>query len=330
MNIENLIRDNIKAMKPYSSARHDFNGKGSVYLDANENPFGVFNRYPDPLQIKLKQRISELRLVPVGNIFIGNGSDEAIDLLFRIFCRPGNDTVLIFPPTYGMYEVCANINEIKVKKIPLLSDYQLDLGELKKEIGEAAKLLFLCSPNNPTGNSINQNDIEWILNTFGGIVVIDEAYVDFATQKSLLSQLSRYPNLVILQTLSKAYGLAGLRLGLAFGSKTIINYMNKIKYPYNINSASQQLALDALENNYMHLIIEQREWLKNELSKFSFIETIYPSDANFLFIKVQDPAAIYDYLRSKGIIVRYKEGIRITVGTPEENKILIKTLKTYE
>lgn len=345
-NLDNLVRENIKKMTAYSSARHEFTGIANIFLDANENSFGSplpenYNRYPDPLQLKLKEKISSIKGVPVHNIFLGNGSDEAIDLLFRIFCVPGKDNVIIFPPTYGMYEVCAEMNDVKVKKVPLLENFQLDLEKIEENIDSNTKLLFVCSPNNPTGNSINRNDIEVLLNNFDGLAVIDEAYINYAKQKTFITELTEYPNLIILQTLSKAWGLAGLRLGMAFGGEPIINYFNKVKYPYNINTATQQLAIEALGNissvnNWTKTTIEQKEWLKDELRKFPFTQTVYPSDANFILVKMSDARKIYQYLSHKGIIIRDRSKIilcddclRITIGIPDENKQLIEALKAY-
>jgi histidinol-phosphate aminotransferase len=345
-NVEQLVRENIKKMKPYSSARHEFSGAASVFLDANENAFGSplpesFNRYPDPLQLQLKEKLSHIKGVPPQNIFLGNGSDEAIDLLFRIFCEPGRDNVLLFPPTYGMYEVCADMNNVKTKKISLTKDFQLDLDAIEQAIDPFTKLIFICSPNNPTGNSINRNDIEIILNNFTGIVVIDEAYINYSRQRSFIPELTEYPNLVVLQTLSKAWGLAGLRLGMAFASQVIIDLMNKVKYPYNINAATQQLALDALNemdwvNEHIRLTAKEKEKLSNNLSALSFTEIIYPSDANFLLVKMNKARSIYEFLSSRGIIVRDRSNVilcddclRITVGTPEENQQLIETLKIF-
>jgi histidinol-phosphate aminotransferase len=345
-NVEQLVRENIKKMKPYSSARHEFSGAASVFLDANENAFGSplpesFNRYPDPLQLQLKEKLSHIKGVPPQNIFLGNGSDEAIDLLFRIFCEPGRDNVLLFPPTYGMYEVCADMNNVKTKKISLTKDFQLDLDAIEQAIDPFTKLIFICSPNNPTGNSINRNDIEIILNNFTGIVVIDEAYINYSRQRSFIPELTEYPNLVVLQTLSKAWGLAGLRLGMAFASQAIIDLMNRVKYPYNINAATQQLALDALNemdwvNEHIRLTAKEKEKLSNNLSALSFTEIIYPSDANFLLVKMNKARSIYEFLSSRGIIVRDRSNVilcddclRITVGTPEENQQLIETLKIF-
>jgi len=345
-NLENLVRDNIKKMKAYSSARHEFKGEASIFLDANENSFGSplqenYNRYPDPLQLKLKEKISSIKGVPSQNIFLGNGSDEAIDLLFRIFCTPDKDNVLIFPPTYGMYEVCAAMNDVIVKQVPLLQNFQLDLEAIEQAIDINTKLIFICSPNNPTGNSLNRNDIEVILNNFDGLVVIDEAYINYARQKSFISGLTEYPNLVILQTLSKAWGLAGLRLGMAFAGEPVINYFNKIKYPYNINTSTQELAIEALGNissinNWTKTIVEQKEWLKNELLELPGTQFVYPSDANFILVKMKKAKNVYDYLCGKGIVVRDRtttmlcdDCLRITIGTPEENKQLINVLKEY-
>jgi histidinol-phosphate aminotransferase len=345
-NLESLVRENIKQMTAYSSARHEFSGMAAVFLDANENSFGSpltknYNRYPDPLQFTVKEKISEIKGVPVKNIFLGNGSDEAIDLLFRIFCEPGRGNAIIFPPTYGMYEVCAEMNNVKVKKVSLTENFQLNLDAVEEAIDPFTKLIFICSPNNPTGNSINRSDIEILLNNFEGLVVIDEAYVNYAKQKTFISELIEYPNLIILQTLSKAWGLAGLRLGMAFAAESTINYMNKVKYPYNISTAAQQLAQEALDNiatvnNWIKITVEQRESLKEQLSELSFVKTVYPSDANFILAKMDTARKIYDYLSSKGIIVRDRSKIilcddclRITIGTPEENQQLINALKAY-
>lgn len=346
-NLDKLVRDNIRKMTPYSSARHEFSGAASVFLDANENPFGSplannYNRYPDPGQLEVKQKISAIKGVPVQNIFLGNGSDEAIDLLFRIFCEPGSDNVVIFPPTYGMYEVCAEINNVGVKKIPLTTDFQLDLGRIESEIDPFTKLIFICSPNNPTGNSIHSADIEVVLNNFDGLVVVDEAYINFARQKTMIAELTEYPNLVILQTLSKAWGLAGLRMGMAFAGEPVIRLMNQVKYPYNINTASQELALEALEqvstvNDWIQLVAEEREALKTALGGLPFVKKVYPSDANFLLVQMDDAKGRYKQLAAKGIIVRDRSNVvlcddclRITIGTPEENEKLLTALIARE
>lgn len=345
-NAEILVRQNIKQMKPYSSARDEFSGAASIFLDANENSFGSplpvnYNRYPDPLQAALKEKISQIKGVPPKNIFLGNGSDEAIDLLFRVFCEPGSDNVIILPPTYGMYEVCAEMNNVELKKIPLTNRFQLNLDAIEESIDSHTKIIFVCSPNNPTGNSINRNDIEVLLNNFDGLVVIDEAYINYAKQKSFISELTEYPNLVVMQTFSKAWGLAGLRLGMAFAGLPIINYLNKVKYPYNINLCTQKLALEALGgivkvNNWVKTTVEQRGWLTEKLAVLPFTETVYPSDANFILVKMKDAVAVYNYLAAKGIIVRDRSRVilcddclRITIGTPEENQQLINELKVY-
>jgi histidinol-phosphate aminotransferase len=297
-NLDSLVRDNIKKMTAYSSARHEFTGNASIYLDANENSFGSplpdnFNRYPDPLQMQVKEKLSKIKGVPVQNIFIGNGSDEAIDLLYRIFCAPGRDNSIILPPTYGMYEVCAEMNDVKIKKVNLAKEYQLDIDGIANAIDPFTKLIFICSPNNPSGNSINRADVEIILNNFDGIVVIDEAYINYSKQRSFIAELTEYPNLVVMQTLSKAWGLAGLRLGMAFASQPIIELMNKVKYPYNINTATQLLVLEALDNidwvnEHIAITVIERENLKNELLNLSFTEDVYPSDANFLLAKMKN------------------------------------------
>jgi histidinol-phosphate aminotransferase len=333
MNIDTLIRNNIRSLKPYSSARHEYSGTASVLLDANENPFETgYNRYPDPLQIRLKEKIAGMKKVLAANIFLGNGSDEAIDFLIRIFCEPGLDRIIICPPTYGIYETAAAINDVCIRKIPLDANFQLDTEAIKNASDNFTKLLFICSPNNPTGNSIKRSDIEIILKSFKGIIIIDEAYIDYSRQTSFINELNTYPNLVVLQTLSKAWGLAGLRLGMAFASAEIINYLNKIKYPYNINAASQKLVLDALDNEHSinawtKQIIGQRKWLREHLAALPFVIKVYPSDANFVLVRTDNADAINAHLLSKGIVVRIREGcLRITVGTPAENDKLIKEL----
>ena len=345
--INNIIRENIKNLTPYSSARDEFQGEASVYLDANENAYGSpleenYNRYPDPLQYNVKKRLSEIKGVPIRNIFLGNGSDEAIDILFRAFCNPGVDNVIIVPPTYGMYQVSANINDVALKRVPLTAEYQLDLEGIAEAIDEHTKLIFICSPNNPTGNSINRDDVETLLANFNGLIVVDEAYINFSRQKTFIQELTEYANLVALQTLSKAWGLAGLRVGMAFASEEIIEVMNRVKPPYNINEASQQLALKALENvdqvnDWIKETLKERDNLVLALKNFDFVLDIYPSDANFILVKTTDPKAIYNFLVQRGIIVRDRskvelcEGsLRITVGTPNENNILIKSLQDYK
>ncbi|WP_423737630.1 histidinol-phosphate transaminase [Chitinophaga caseinilytica] len=342
--LNSLLRDNIKRLTPYSSARDEFKGEASVYLDANENSFGSplptnYHRYPDPLQWKVKYRLADIKGVPPQNIFLGNGSDEAIDILYRAFCRPGVDNVVLCPPTYGMYEVSANINDIEIRKAPLTEDFQLDLEAIESAIDENTKLIFICSPNNPTANAIDKEAIEMILNNFEGIVVVDEAYINFSRHKSFIQELTEYPNLVVLQTLSKAWGLAALRMGMAFASEDIINIFNKIKPPYNINQASQELALEALGNveqvnAWIKETVEERERLTGELAKLSIVEKVYPSDANFLLVKTIDAKGIYSILTNQGIIVRDRSKVelcagclRITIGTPEENVTLLQALQ---
>lgn len=342
--LNSLLRDNIKRLVPYSSARDEFKGEASVFLDANENSYGSplatdYNRYPDPLQWKVKYRLAEIKGVPPQNIFLGNGSDEAIDVLFRAFCRPGIDNVVLCPPTYGMYEVSANINDVTIRKATLTEDFQLDLPAIEAAIDENTKLIFICSPNNPTANAINRQDIEVVLNNFHGIVVIDEAYINFSKQKTLIPELTEYPNLVILQTLSKAWGLAALRVGMAFASEDIINVFNKVKPPYNINQASQELALEALNNidqvnAWIKETVLERDKLEFALKALPIVEKVYPSDANFLLAKTTDAKGIYNHLISKGIVVRDRSKVelcmgclRITVGTPAENVDLINTLQ---
>ena len=346
-NIDNILRKNIKDLVPYSSARDEFKGEASIFLDANENSFGSpldrsYNRYPDPLQFKVKKRLSEIKGVPVKNIFLGNGSDEAIDILFRAFCNPGVDNVITLPPTYGMYEVSANINDVEVRKIPLRSDYQLNMEAIAEAIDDHTKIIFICSPNNPTGNSIDRQDIETIIANFNGLVVIDEAYINYSRQKTFIQELTEYSNLVILQTLSKAWGLAGLRVGMAFASEELIEVFNKVKPPYNINEASQELALEALQNvdqvnNWIKETVAERNKLIEELSQFALVIKIYPSDANFILVKTINPKAIYSYLVSLGIIVRDRSKVelcdgclRITIGTPQENIELLNALKTFQ
>jgi histidinol-phosphate aminotransferase len=343
MEIKDLQRENIKNLKPYSTARDEFKGQATVFLDANENSFGSplpanYNRYPDPLQLDVKDAISKIKGVPIENTFLGNGSDEAIDLLFRAFCNPGKDNVIILPPTYGMYEVSANINDVEVRKVDLLPNFQLDLEKIAETIDVNTKIIFVCSPNNPTGNSINRTDMETILANFKGLVVVDEAYINYAKQKTFIQELTEYANLVVLQTFSKAWGLAALRLGMAFSSRQVIDILNKVKPPYNINQATQDLALEALKNiqkvnEWIKITVAERERLSSELTKISLVIKVYPSDANFILVKVTDAQKTYNDLVDKGIIVRDRskvslcEGcLRITVGTAEENNELISVL----
>lgn len=345
--LDKLVRQNIKTLKPYSSARHEFKGKASVFLDANENAYGSplhekFNRYPDPLQWQLKFQLARIKGVPAENIFVGNGSDEVIDLAYRIFCDPAKDNVVICPPTYGMYEVSANINDVAIKKVNLTKDFQLDVEGVLEAIDANTKLLFICSPNNPTGNNMKRDEVEFLLNNFPGIVIIDEAYINYSKQKTFIRELTEYPNLIVMQTLSKAWGLAALRVGLCYASMDIIDLYNKVKPPYNINEASQQLALDALHetetvNAWIKEVVQQKEFIVKQLGAFSFIEKIYPSDANFILVKVKDANNLYDHLASHEVIVRNRSKevhcdncLRITVGTPGENQQLIELLNQYQ
>ncbi len=345
--LEKILRENIKQLVPYSSARDEYQGTEGIFLDANENAFGSplnnnYNRYPDPLQLKVKEKISALKGLAIENIFLGNGSDEAIDILFRAFCVPGKDNVIVCPPTYGMYEVSANINNVKVFKTPLIAEtFQLDTASVLNFINANTKLVFICCPNNPTGNGVKWNDIKIILESFSGIVVVDEAYIDFASYGSLIPELSKYRNLVILQTFSKGWGLAGLRVGMAFASKAIIQVFNKIKPPYNINELSQQLVLQALNNKaqvdlWVKEIISERERLIAELPQFSFVLKIYRSEANFILVKTTNAKGIYDYLVKNKIVIRNRSNValcdnclRISIGTKEENQLLIETLQKY-
>ncbi len=355
--LEKLVRDNIRRLTPYSSARHEFKGEASVFLDANENSFGSpvllpssggegigerFNRYPDPLQWQLKFELAKIKGVPAEYIFIGNGSDEVIDLAYRIFCNPKKDNVIICPPTYGMYEVSANINDVEIRKVNLTEDFQLDVDGILGATDQNTKLLFICSPNNPTANNMKRKDVELLLNNFPGIVIIDEAYINFSRQKTFIQELTEYENLVVMQTLSKAWGLASLRLGLAFASIQIIELFNKVKPPYNINKASQALAIEALQNtqqvnDWIKQTVEQRDFLIKKLSGFPFVKKIFESDANFLLVRVDNANTLYNYLSQNKIIVRNRSKeimcdncLRITIGTPEENLQLLKKVRNYE
>ncbi|MES2761872.1 MAG: histidinol-phosphate transaminase [Bacteroidota bacterium] len=346
-NLENIVRGNIKQLVAYSSARDEYKGSKGVFLDANENAFGSplvinYNRYPDPLQLDVKSKISSLKNISIENIFLGNGSDEAIDILFRAFCVPAKDNVIVCPPTYGMYEVSANINNIDILKVPLVAEiFQLDTATILNAITENTKLIFICCPNNPTGNGVKWDDIKIILESFKGIVVVDEAYIDFAGYGSLIPQLPNYKNLVILQTFSKGWGLAGLRVGMAFASDEIVTIFNKIKPPYNINAVSQQLLLEALDNRsqvdeWIKEIISERKKVSQELSKLSCVKKVYPSEANFILVKTENAKKVYDFLITQKIIVRDRSNVtlcndclRITIGTKEENKQLMNSLTQY-
>jgi len=338
--LASLVRKNILSLKPYSSARDEFSGSEGIFLDANENPFGTYNRYPDPRQKALKKALSELKNVPQDQIFIGNGSDEVIDLIFRVFGNPGTDSVIICPPTYGMYEVSANINDIRVIAVPLRDDFQLDIDAILKRIhnDDSVKLIFVCSPNNPTGNTLR--DIDTILDNFNGIVVIDEAYIDFCPESSHLGNIQRYPNLIVMQTFSKAWALAGARVGIAYAQPEIIALMNKTKPPYNVSKLNQEAVLKALSkekttNNRIATILEQKKMLIQELPKITFVKKVYPSDANFLLVEMENANAVYNQLVEKKVITRnrssqVKNCIRITVGSPKENRILLAELKKME
>lgn len=345
-NLEQLTRSNINKLTPYSSARDEFSGEAKVFLDANENSLGSpltkwYNRYPDPHQQLVKAQLSKVKGIQPEHIFLGNGSDECIDILFRCFCEPGKDNIVICPPTYGMYEVSANINDVEVRKAVLLPDFQLDLVHIENLIDANTKIIWLCSPNNPTGNSLNRTDIEMVLNNFNGIVVIDEAYINFAQQKSFVQELTEYPNLVVLQTLSKAWGLAGLRLGMAFASSSIIDVMNKVKPPYNINQSTQELVLKALEevgqvNDMIRILVDMRNALAEVFASMPTVLKVYPSDANFILVKIAEARKIYEFLLTKGIVLRDRSNVqlcedclRITIGTEQENTILVDAMQDW-
>jgi histidinol-phosphate aminotransferase len=341
--LDKLVRPNIKTLKPYSSAKDEYTGAAKILLDANENSLGSpltkwYNRYPDPYQKQLKEKLAFVKQIAANQIFIGNGSDECIDILFRTFCEPGKDNIIICPPTYPMYEVSANINDITVQNAPLLSDYQLNLAHIEQLVNERTKIIWICSPNNPTGNSLDRIDIETILNHFDGIVVIDEAYINFSKQKSFVQSLIDYPNLVVMQTLSKAWGLAGLRLGMCFANPDIIGYMNKVKAPYNINIVTQELALQALEevgqvNDMIKLLVDMRNALAQVIASMPHVIQVFPSDTNFILVKIPHARKLYEFLMSKGIIVRDRsalalceDSLRITVGTEQENTLLVDAM----
>ncbi|WP_223548420.1 histidinol-phosphate transaminase [Aestuariivivens sp. NBU2969] len=341
MNVLDLIRPSIKTIKPYSSARDEFQGNNNnmVFLDANENPFeNGINRYPDPLQKKVKSLLSEIKKIPREQILLGNGSDEVLDLIFRTFCEPNQDNVINLPPTYGMYSVLANINAIGIKEVQLSDDFQPQVDRILDIADTNSKLLFLCSPNNPSANSFSSELIERLLNEFRGIVVIDEAYIDFSPEPSWITKLEKYPNLIVTQTLSKAYGMAGIRLGICYASTKIISVLNTIKPPYNVNELTQQKAIEQLQNKdqteqQIRSILEQRDFMISELGKISFVTKIYPSDANFILVKVDNATMRYNQLIDKGIVVRNRTSqpgcencLRFTIGTKQENNTLIKTL----
>lgn len=342
MNLQALVRNNIWNLVPYSCARNEFKGEASVFLDANENPLNdPYNRYPDPFQDALKQKVSKVKGVDARNIFFGNGSDEPIDLVVRIFCEPRVDNIVAMDPTYGMYQVCADINDVEYRKVLLNDDFSLDAERLLAVTDAHTKLIFLCSPNNPTANVMNQEEVLKVVRNFPGIVILDEAYIDFAEAPGLLSRLTEFPNLIILQTFSKAWGMAAIRLGMAFATEEIIGLFNKVKYPYNINLLTQTFVGESVlkekaKQETVQMLVGQRAFLKDALLVFPFIKQVYPSDANFLLVKVEDANSLYDYLINRGIVIRNrtklslcKNAVRITVGTPEENEALLEALKAY-
>lgn len=337
--LDKLVRENVKNLIPYSCARDEFKGKTGIFLDANENPFGKLNRYPDPYQRDLKAAISKNKGISEEKIFLGNGSDEIIDLCYRVFCNPGKDKALSFTPTYGMYEVSASVNDIKIIKIPLNESFQIDIEKTKPWLADNnVKLIFICSPNNPTGNCMEISDISYIISNFNGIVVIDEAYIDFTEKPSFIKMIDKYPNLIVMQTFSKAFGLAAARVGMAFSNPAILQYFNKLKPPYNISTINQIAALRKLEKavefkSQVLKIKNEKERLNADLKKLKITEKVYPSDANFILVKVSNATLIYNSLIDKHIIIRNRTSVinnclRITVGTHTENNKLINALKT--
>ncbi|MGK7394016.1 MAG: histidinol-phosphate transaminase [Candidatus Cyclobacteriaceae bacterium M3_2C_046] len=345
--LKKLLRSHFLDLKPYASARDEYSGKEGIFLDANENSLGSvispdYHRYPDPYQRDLKQALSKIKNVPPQHIFLGNGSDEVIDLMIRLFCQPLTDNILLFPPTYGMYSVSARINQVQVKEVQLKPDFQIDISAALKVIDDKTKLIFVCSPNNPTGNSLNEDVIVSLLDQFNGILILDEAYADFSQQESFSRYLTSYPNLVVMQTFSKAWGLAGLRLGMAYASTDIIHYLNKIKPPYNINSSTQALALKAIENEavknkYVSELLQQKNWLSQQLNQLDLVEKVHPSDANFLLVRMKQAQKVYHYLIEQKIIVRDRsnvllceDSLRITIGTATENQQLLEQLKSFK
>jgi histidinol-phosphate aminotransferase len=340
MELEKLLRNNIKALKPYSSARDEFSGEADVYLDANENPFNKpYNRYPDPLQWAVKEKIAAIKNVAPEKIFLGNGSDEPIDIIFRAFCEPGVDNMVSIDPTYGMYQVAADINNVEVRKVKLNEDFGFSAQKLLDATNLYTKVIFVCSPNNPTANLLDKTEIIKLITDFDGLVVVDEAYVDFSPESSLLPDLDQYENLIVLQTFSKAWGMAGIRLGMAFAQPEIIRIFNKVKYPYNINILTQKKALKLMDKiqekeEWVNTILEERGKMVKKLFKLPFVQVVYPSDANFILVKMNDARGIYAYLTEQKIIVRDRSKVtlcddclRITIGSPKENKKLRKALK---
>ncbi len=341
--LEELTRTNIWSLAPYSSARNEYAGREArVFLDANENPYNQpFNRYPDPLQLELKAAISKVKGVPAENIFLGNGSDEAIDLPYRCFCEPGVDNVVAIEPTYGMYKVCADINAVEYRPVLLDENYQIAAEQLLAATDAHTKIIWICTPNNPTGNCLKREEVIKVIEGFEGLVIVDEAYSDFSSQKTLRSELSKYPNLIVLNTMSKAWGCAAIRLGMAFASKEIIHIFNKVKYPYNVNLLTQQQALEALKDpfevdNWVKILLQERARMMDAFSMLPICEKVYPTDANFFLAKMTDATKIYNYLVDKGIIVRNRHRVqlcqnclRITIGTKTENSELIAALRQY-
>ncbi|MEN2283708.1 histidinol-phosphate transaminase [Algoriphagus sp. SE2] len=341
--LNSLLRPHIAKLQPYTSARDEYTGKIGVFLDANENPYGSvtdqdYNRYPDPYQSELKEEISLIKQVKPSQIFLGNGSDEAIDLLFRAFCNPGKDNVILLPPTYGMYEVSASINDVEIRRVALTSDFQLQPNKVLDAVDDNTKIIFVCTPNNPSGNKLKRDDIELLLRKFKGIVVIDEAYIDFNDEPSFTTELDNFPNLLVIQTFSKAWGLASLRLGMAFGSEEIIGILNKIKPPYNISGLTQETVLAAIRNNkkvkkMIEGILKERSFMQENLEKLTFVQNIFPSQANFLLIKIPHATEVYNELIEQKVIVRNRSKVllcedclRISVGTRKENEEFLKAL----
>ena len=347
-NLQNIVRQHILSLAPYSSARDEYTGKEGVFLDANENPLGSvtpenWNRYPDPYQVDIKEKIAPIKGCRSSQIFLGNGSDEPIDLIIRLTCEPKEDNIIILPPTYGMYEVSASVNNVEIQKIPLTTDYQLDTAKIIASINSKTKLIFICSPNNPTGNLIDRKAILEIIKNFQqGIVIIDEAYNDFSDEPSFIPELDKFPNVMILQTFSKAWGLASLRLGMAFGSEELIKLLNKIKYPYNINGLTQRALLENIHNidfvkDSVKKLNQNREKVIFELKKLPNVLNIFPSDANFLLVKFADARRIFDYLIEQKVIVRDRskvilceDSLRISIGSEEENHVLLNLLNQYK
>ncbi|MBS9523092.1 histidinol-phosphate transaminase [Litoribacter alkaliphilus] len=344
--LKSLLRPHIAGLKPYSSARDEYAGKEGIFLDANENPYGStapgnFNRYPDPYQIEIKEKLAEIKKVKPDQVFLGNGSDEAIDLLLRAFCNPGKDNMIILPPTYGMYEVSASINDVEIKRVPLSEDFQLQPRKILEAVNDFTKVIFICSPNNPTGNLMKKKDIYQVLENFNGIVVVDEAYIDFAPEVSMVAELEKYPNLVVIQTFSKAWGLAALRIGMGFASTQIISILNLIKPPYNISGLTQEKVLEALSlpnavYGMVGKIMEGKNELVRKLEEMDEVIQVYHSDANFVLVKIPQAKEIYHYLIEEKIIIRDRSKVtlcedclRISVGTPEENEAFLTAFASY-